>query len=300
MSDQDRYVSPLATRYASPAMQRLWGAATRVGLWRRLWIALAEAERELGLAIPAEAIEQMRAHAGEVDFARAAEYEARFRHDVMAHVHAFGDVAPAARPFIHLGATSAYVTDNADLVVMREALRLVELRLGAVLRAWRGVAARHRALPALAYTHLQPAQLTTVGKRAALWMQGFATDLAEVRRRREELALLGCKGTTGTQASFLDLFAGDHEKVRRLDRCVAEKMGFARVVPISGQTYPRKVDAQLLGSLAGVAVFLPLLLFKRRAPVPFGVFLAIGAVVAMVAGDSLIAWYGSLITSSVP
>jgi adenylosuccinate lyase len=253
VSDQDRYVSPLATRYASPAMQRLWGAATRVGLWRQLWIALAEAERELGLAIPAEAIAQMRAHAGEVDFARAAEYEARFRHDVMAHVHAFGDVAPAARPFIHLGATSAYVTDNADLVVMREALRLVELRLGAALRAWRDVAARYRAVPTLAYTHLQPAQLTTVGKRAALWMQGFASDLAEVRRRREQLVLLGCKGTTGTQASFLDLFAGDHEKVRRLDRCVAEKLGFAGVVPISGQTYPRKVDAQVLAALAGVA-----------------------------------------------
>jgi len=253
VSEQERYVSPLATRYASPAMQRLWGAATRVGLWRRLWIALAEAERELGLAIPAEAIAEMRAHADDVDFARAAEYEARFRHDVMAHVHAFGDVAPAARPFIHLGATSAYVTDNADLLVMREALRLVELRLAAVLRAWRAAAVRYRAVPTLAWTHLQPAQLTTVGKRAALWMQGFASDLAEIRHRQGDLALLGCKGTTGTQASFLDLFAGDHKKVRRLDRCVAEKMGFARVVPISGQTYPRKADAQVLGALAGIA-----------------------------------------------
>ncbi|HXY68172.1 MAG TPA: adenylosuccinate lyase [Gemmatimonadales bacterium] len=253
MSEQERYVSPLATRYASPAMQRLWGAATRVGLWRRLWIALAEAERELGLAIPAEAIAEMQAHADDVDFARAAEYEARFRHDVMAHVHAFGDVAPAARPFIHLGATSAYVTDNADLLVMREALRLVELRLAAVLRAWRAAAVRYRAVPTLAWTHLQPAQLTTVGKRAALWMQGFASDLAEIRHRQGDLALLGCKGTTGTQASFLDLFAGDHKKVRRLDRCVAEKMGFARVVPISGQTYPRKADAQVLGALAGIA-----------------------------------------------
>ena len=253
MSEQERYVSPLATRYASPAMQRLWGAATRVGLWRRLWIALAEAERELGLAIPAEAIAEMQAHADDVDFARAAEYEARFRHDVMAHVHAFGDVAPAARPFIHLGATSAYVTDNADLLVMREALRLVELRLAAVLRAWRAAAVRYRAVPTLAWTHLQPAQLTTVGKRAALWMQGFASDLAEIRHRQGDLALLGCKGTTGTQASFLDLFAGDHEKVRRLDRCVAEKMGFARVVPISGQTYQRKADAQVLGALAGIA-----------------------------------------------
>jgi len=246
-------VSPLGTRYASPAMQRLWGAARRIGLWRRLWIALAEAERELGLAIPAEAIAQMRATADDVDFAKAAEYEARIRHDVMAHVHAFGDAAPAARPFIHLGATSAFVTDNADLLVMRESLRLVETRLGAALRLLGDVAARHRALPTLAYTHLQPAQLTTVGKRVALWMQGFAADLEEIRHRASSLALLGCKGTTGTQASFLDLFGGDHDKVRRLDRLVAEKMGVPRVVPISGQTYPRKVDAQVLSALAGVA-----------------------------------------------
>ena len=253
MSEQDRYVSPLATRYASAAMQRLWGAATRIGLWRRLWIALAETERELGLAIPADAIAQMRSHVDDVDFGRAAEYEARIRHDVMAHVHAFGDAAPAARPFIHLGATSAFVTDNADLLVIRDALRLVEARLGMVLRALRAVAARYRAVPTLAYTHLQPAQLTTVGKRAALWMQGFATDLVEIRHRGEGLSLLGCKGTTGTQASFLDLFAGDHEKVRQLDRRVADKIGFPRVVPISGQTYPRKVDAQVLADLSGVA-----------------------------------------------
>ena len=253
MSEQERYVSPLATRYASPAMQRLWGAARRIGLWRRLWVALAEAERELGVAIPEDAIAQMKAHVDDVDFAKAAEYEARFRHDVMAHVHAFADAAPAARPFIHLGATSAFVTDNADLLVIHEALGLVEARLGTVLRALRDVAARYRALPTLAYTHLQPAQLTTVGKRAALWMQGFATDLVAVRQRGAGLALLGCKGTTGTQASFLDLFAGDHEKVRQLDRRVAEKVGFTRVVPISGQTYPRKVDAQVLADLAGVA-----------------------------------------------
>ena len=253
MSEQERYVSPLATRYASPAMQCLWGAARRIGLWRRLWVALAEAERELGVAIPEDAIAQMKAHVDDVDFAKAAEYEARFRHDVMAHVHAFADAAPAARPFIHLGATSAFVTDNADLLVIHEALGLVEARLGTVLRALRDVAARYRALPTLAYTHLQPAQLTTVGKRAALWMQGFATDLVAVRQRGAGLALLGCKGTTGTQASFLDLFAGDHEKVRQLDRRVAEKVGFTRVVPISGQTYPRKVDAQVLADLAGVA-----------------------------------------------
>ena len=253
MSGHETYTSPLSTRYASAPMQRLWGAATRVGLWRRLWIALAESERELGLAIAPEAVAEMRAHVDDLDFARAAEYEARFRHDVMAHVYAFGDVAPAARPFIHLGATSAFVTDNADLLVIREALGLVEARLGDVLRTLRGVAARHRELPTLAYTHLQPAQLTTVGKRAALWAQGFVSDAQEIAHRRSSLMLLGCKGTTGTQASFLDLFGGDHEKVRRLDQLVAEKVGFPRVVPISGQTYPRKTDAQVLGALAGVA-----------------------------------------------
>lgn len=253
MSDTDRWGSPLATRYASAPMQRLWGEAMRVGLWRRLWIALAEAERELGLDIPAAALEEMRAHVDDVDFARAAEYERRFRHDVMAHVHAFGDVAPAARPFLHLGATSAFVTDNADLLVMREALGLLEARLGVVLQALRDVASRYRDLPTLAFTHLQPAQLTTVGKRAALWMQGFVADLEEVRHRAATLACLGCKGTTGTQASFLDLFGGDHDKVRRLDRLVAEKLGFPRVVPISGQTYPRKTDAQVLATLAGIA-----------------------------------------------
>jgi adenylosuccinate lyase len=253
MTDNDRYVSPLATRYASTPMQRLWGPAVRIGLWRRLWIALAEAEQELGLSIPDAALAEMKAHVDDVDFARAAEYERRFRHDVMAHVHAFGDVAPAARPYIHLGATSAFVTDNADLLVMREALHLVTQRLATALRALRAFATRYRALPTLAYTHLQPAQLTTVGKRAALWMQGLVADLEEARHRQATLAFLGCKGATGTQASFLDLFGGDHERVRRLDRLVAGKVGFPRVVPISGQTYPRKADAQVLETLAGVA-----------------------------------------------
>lgn len=253
MSAGDRYNSPLGTRYASPAMQKLFGDETRAVLWRRLWIALAEAQRELGLAIPEQALAEMRAHERVVDLARAAEYEARFRHDVMAHLHAYGDVAPAARPFIHLGATSAFVADNADLLVVREALQLVLARIGAVLRALRVVADRHRALPTLAYTHLQPAQLTTVGKRAALWMQEFVADAAEIAHRRDTLAFLGCKGTTGTQASFLDLFHGDHDKVRRLERLVAQKVGMERVVPVSGQTYPRKTDAQVLAALAGVA-----------------------------------------------
>ena len=253
MSGHERYESPLGTRYASREMQELFGARTRIGLWRRLWIALAEAEREAGLPIPDEALAEMRAAVDRIDFERAAQYEARFRHDVMAHVHAYGDVAPAARGFIHAGATSAYVTDNADLLVARDALRLVLARIGDVLRALAPVAERTRALPTLAYTHLQPAQLTTVGKRVTLWMQDFVADAEEIAHRLGTLALLGCKGTTGTQASFLDLFGGDHAKVRRLDAAIAEKMGFPRLVPVSGQTYPRKTDALLLGALASVA-----------------------------------------------
>ena len=253
MSGHDRYESPLGTRYASPEMQRLFGAANRVALWRRIWIALAESEKELGVPIPDAAIAEMKAKAGDVDFDLAAEYEARFRHDVMAHVHAFGDVAPSARPYLHLGATSAFVTDNADLVVVRDALRLVLQRLGAVVRALAGFAETWRDLPTLAYTHLQPAQLTTVGKRATLWMQDFAQDVHELQYRIAEFSFLGCKGTTGTQASFLSLFAGDHSKVRRLDQLIARRMGFDRVVPVSGQTYPRKLDLLLLGALASIA-----------------------------------------------
>ena len=253
MSETARYTSPLGTRYASREMQELFGAQTRISLWRRLWIALAEAERELGVPIPDGAIAEMRAAADTIDFAKAAAYEARFRHDVMAHVHTFGDAAPSSRPYIHLGATSAYVTDNADLIVAREALRLILLRLGAVLRALVPVAERYRGLPTLAYTHLQPAQLTTVGKRVTLWMQEFALDAREVQYRIGGLALLGCKGTTGTQASFLQLFQGDHAKVRGLDRRIADKMGFAEVVPVSGQTYPRKIDTLILNALASVA-----------------------------------------------
>ena len=249
----DGYSSPLGTRYASPAMQALFGRERRIGLWRRLWLALAEAERVVGVAIPEAALAEMRAHLDDIDFARAAEFEARFRHDVMAHVHTFGEAAPAARAFIHLGATSAYVTDNADLVLMREALTLVRARVGNALRALRSFAARYRAMPTLAYTHLQPAQCTTVGKRATLWMQDLVTDAVELDHRLDTLAFLGAKGTTGTQASFLDLLGGDHAKVRRLDQLVAERMGFERLVPVSGQTYPRKTDAQALAALAGIA-----------------------------------------------
>jgi len=253
MSDHDRYSSPLNTRYASPAMQQLFGDQNRFGLWRRLWVALAESEREVGIAIPDAAIADMKRRVDEIDFAKAAEYESRFRHDVMAHVHTYGEAAPAARPFIHLGATSAYVTDNADLILMRDALKLVRARLGDVLRALADFAETHRATATLAYTHLQPAQLTTVGKRATLWMQDLAFDVTEIEHRLTALAFLGCKGTTGTQASFLDLLKGDHAKVRRLDQLVGVKMGFQNVVAVSGQTYPRKMDAQVLAVLAQVA-----------------------------------------------
>lgn len=249
----DRWRSPLGTRYASPAMQILWGEPRRVGLWRRLWLALAEAERELGLDIPEEALHQMRAHLDDADLAAAARYERRFRHDVMAHVHAFGDQAPAARPYLHLGATSAFVTDNADLIVMREGLRLLLGRVVAVLGALETFAARHAALPCLAYTHFQPAQLTTVGKRATLWMQDFALDVEELGHRIEHLRFRGCQGTTGTQASFLELFGGDHKRVRELERRVALKLGFAEQFAVTGQTYPRKTDSAVLDTLSGVA-----------------------------------------------
>ena len=252
MSD-DRWRSPLGSRYASPAMQTLWGERHRIGLWRRLWLALAETERELGLDIPEQAIAQMRAHLDDADLDVAARYERRFRHDVMAHIHAFGDQAPAARPYLHLGATSAFVTDNADLVVMRDALRLLLGRLVAVLGALERFAARYASLPCLAYTHFQPAQLTTVGKRATLWMQDFAIDVEEVCRRIETMRLRGCKGTTGTQASFLELFSNNHDKVRELDRRVAGKLGFGASFPVTGQTYTRKVDSTVLDTLSGIA-----------------------------------------------
>jgi adenylosuccinate lyase len=247
------YRSPLSERYASPAMQALWGERRRVGLWRRLWLALMEVERELGLEIPERALTELRAHLDDADSARAAELEKRLRHDVMAHIHHLGEQAPAARPFIHLGATSAYVTDNADLILMRDGLALLLGRIAAVLVALAKLARRDRALPCLAYTHFQPAQLTTVGKRVTLWMQEFLLDAEEVLGRLDALQFRGVKGTTGTQASFLELFDGDDDKVRELDTRVALKMGFTRVFPVTGQTYPRKVDAQILAALAGIA-----------------------------------------------
>jgi adenylosuccinate lyase len=234
-------------------MQALWSDRRRVALWRRLWLALLEVERDLGLEIPAEAVSELRAHLEDADLARAAEFEKRLRHDVMAHIHALGEQAPAARPFLHLGATSAFVADNTDLVLMREALTLLLGRLKAVLVALGHVAQRYRDLPCLAFTHFQPAQLTTVGKRAALWMQDFALDAEELLHRVDTLRFRGVKGTTGTQASYLDLFNGDHEKVRELDRRVSGALGFDQVFAVTGQTYPRKQDGQVLATLSGVA-----------------------------------------------
>jgi len=234
-------------------MLELWSANTRYGLWRRLWLALAEAEQELGVAIPDQAIRQMREAVDRIDFDAVATYEKRFRHDVMAHVHAFGDAAPDAKPFIHLGATSAYVTDNADLILMRRGLDLLRGRIRDVLRSLAAFAKQWRDEPTLGYTHLQPAQPTTVGKRATLWMQDLVLDLADSDYRMRTLPFRGAKGTTGTQASFLELFDGDHEKVRRLDTLVTAKMGFTAPLAVTGQTYTRKLDAGILSVVAGIA-----------------------------------------------
>ena len=249
----DRYQSVLSTRYASPAMQRLWSEEHRAYIWRRLWLALAEEQRHLGVEIPDAAIGELRAHLDTVNLDAARSYERRFRHDVMAHIHAYADDAPRARPFIHLGATSAFVTDNADLIILRDSLRVLLGRLVAILRSLEGFARTHRSTPTLAYTHFQPAQLTTVGKRAALWLQDFAIDAAACRDAIATLPFRGCKGTTGTQASFLELCGGDHDKVRELDRRVAAAFGFQEPIAVSGQTYTRKLDSRLLDIMSGIA-----------------------------------------------
>lgn len=247
------YDNPLIARYASAEMSRLWGPERKFTTWRRLWVALAEAEAELGLPIAREQIEELKRHVDTVDFAAADRYERKLRHDVMAHVHAYGDDCPAARGIIHLGATSCYVTDNTDLILLREGLELLRLRLVRVIDRLATFAQQHRDLPCLAFTHLQPAQPTTVGKRACLWAYDLALDLAELDHRLDALKSRGVKGTTGTQASFLELFVGDHAKVRQLDELVSQKMGFAAAYAVTGQTYSRKVDAQVLNVLSGVA-----------------------------------------------
>lgn len=253
MTDNTSWTSPLSERYASAAMLQLWAPPSRYGLWRRLWLALAEAERDLGADISVDALAQMRAHLDDIDFGAVAAYEKRFRHDVMAHVHAFGDAAPAAKGVIHLGATSAFVTDNADLILMRRGLVLVRARVVALLRTLSAFADQWKDEPTLGYTHLQPAQPTTVGKRATLWMQDLVLDLADLDHRIATLPMRGVKGTTGTQASFLSIFGGDHAMVRELDRRVTQAMGFSASLPVTGQTYSRKLDAHVLDVLAGIA-----------------------------------------------
>jgi len=249
----ESYSTPLAERYASPRMLALWSPQRRHGMWRRLWLALAEAEQSLGVPIPDEALAQMREHLDDIDFDAVAAYEKRFRHDVMAHAHAFGDVAPAAKGYIHYGATSCYVTDNAELLLMREGLGVLREKVLQAMRELAAFARRWRAEPTLGYTHLQPAQLTTVGKRAALWLHDLALDVADIDHRVATLPFRGAKGTTGTQASFLSIFHGDHGKVRELDAMVTKAMGFPAALPITGQTYSRKIDAQVLGVVSGIA-----------------------------------------------
>ena len=252
--NHDIYESPLVSRNASAEMLRLFSPQYKFSLWRKLWLELARAQRELGLdRISEEALQQMQAKLDDIDFELAAKWEKRLRHDVMAHVHTFEEAAPAAKGIIHLGATSQYVVDNADLIIMREAMKLVATRLAAAIDALGTFADQWKNLPTLGYTHFQPAQLTTVGKRATLWAQDLAIDLEQIEHRIKTLLFRGVKGTTGTQASFLSLFDDDHDKVLELDRRITKVFGFERSFPVTGQTYPRKVDAQIIGDLAGIA-----------------------------------------------
>lgn len=246
------YETPLNTRYASREMSGIWSAQTKHSLWRKLWVALAESEQELGLEISDAQIAELRANVENIDFEVAAKYERQVRHDVMAHVHAYGDQCPQAAGIIHLGATSCYVTDNSELIQIRSSLELIRTRLVQVIDRLSSFAVKYRDLPCLGYTHLQPAQPTTVGKRATLWCHDLVLDLEEIEHRLATLKFRGAKGTTGTQATFLTLFKGDHEKVRQLDRMVAKKMGFDATYPVTGQTYTRKVDAQVLSVLSGI------------------------------------------------
>ena len=249
----DRYVSPLSERYASREMQYIFSPDKKFRTWRKLWIALAETEKELGLNITDEQIEELKAHADDINYDVAKEREKQVRHDVMSHVYAYGVQCPKAKGIIHLGATSCYVGDNTDIIVMTEALKLVKKKLVNVIAELSKFADEHKALPTLAFTHFQPAQPTTVGKRATLWMQEFMLDLEDLDYVISTMKLLGSKGTTGTQASFLELFDGDQETIDKIDPMIAEKMGFKECYPVSGQTYSRKVDTRVLNVLAGIA-----------------------------------------------
>ncbi len=249
----NRYESAFSGRYASPEMQYLFSSDMKFSTWRKLWISLARAEKAMGLEITDEQIAELEAHIYDIDYAVAGDYEKKLRHDVMAHIHTYGDLCPNARPIIHLGATSCYVGDNTDMIVMKEALALVRKKLLSVIKNLRDFAEEYKALPALAYTHLQPAQLTTVGKRATLWLYELLLDLNDLDFVANSLALLGQKGTTGTQASFVELFEGDTEKIDRLEGMIAADFGFDKVVPVSGQTYTRKFDSRVIGVLSGIA-----------------------------------------------
>lgn len=249
----DRYQSPFGSRYASPEMQQLFSDEYKFKTWRRLWIALARAEQAEGLAITNEQIAELEAHRDDINYTDAARREAQCRHDVMSHIYAYGLQCPKAKGIIHLGATSCYVGDNTDILVMREALRLVRRKLLSVMALLADFAEAYKELPALAYTHLQPAQLTTVGKRACLWLNDLYLDEQELQFRIEGLALLGSKGTTGTQASFVELFDGDGAKADAVERRIAKELGFEKVVPVSGQTYSRKIDSFVANTLSGIA-----------------------------------------------
>ncbi|MDD6797730.1 MAG: adenylosuccinate lyase [Clostridia bacterium] len=249
----DRYQTPLAERYASKEMQYIFSPDKKFRTWRRLWIALAESEKELGLNITDEQIEELKAHQDDINYEDAKKREKEVRHDVMSHVYAYGLQCPKAKGIIHLGATSCYVGDNTDIIIMTEGLKLVRKKLINVIAELAKFAEEYKALPTLAFTHFQPAQPTTVGKRATLWINELMLDLEDLDHVLDTMKLLGSKGTTGTQASFLELFEGDHEKIRKLDKLIADKMGFKECFPVSGQTYSRKVDTRVLNVLAGIA-----------------------------------------------
>jgi len=273
----DSYDNPLITRYASPEMARIFSPRTRIETWRKLWIALAESENELGLPITKAQLDQMRKGLSDIRWKEAEKREQEVRHDVMAHVHAFGLSAPKAAPIIHLGATSCYVTDNGDLVILREAMKVIAAKLASVITVLGDFAKKYKNMPTLGLTHYQPAQPTTVGKRATLWAQDFALDLIDLETKIRDLPMRGVVGTTGTQASFLELFNGNHSKVEKLNKMVCKKMGFDKWLAVAGQTYTRKLDSQILAVLAGVAesaskfaTDIRLLASRKEIEEPFG------------------------------
>ena len=251
--NKDRYESPLASRYASEYMLRLFSPDTRIKTWRKLWVELARAEHALGLPVTAEQVAELEAHIGDIDYELAAAREKEVRHDVMAHVYAYGKAAPGAAGIIHLGATSCYVTDNADLILYRDGLRYLREELKKALALLADFAERYKDLPTLGYTHYQPAQLVTVGKRATLWMQDFLSDLDEIDFALGQIKFLGCRGTTGTEASFVDLFEGDGEKIDKMNEMIAGAFGFTERFAVCGQTYPRKTDSRILNALSSIA-----------------------------------------------